>query len=347
MKCHFPALLALAFAFVRAYPTLDTTSKSKQVSAVVIFGDSYTDEGLTQYRPGSNGEVGEPGTVLSTGGRVWPEYVNQYSGVKIYDYARSGAVCDSIFSPTSRNGVKQNQIPSFLADNEYVNSTGQRVLDNPSAETVYAIWIGTNDLGNGVFFTDSQPKGFPLTKYTDCVFEQLDRLYDIGARSFVVMNIAPLDLTPQYALPENGGVTNSRYWKDKSQFNSNLTQISETMREYSILVNAVYNYQIPYELKVADRYAKSQFALFDVHSLMSDIWNRPSVYLNGTVPLNVTGYAAGCSTSVCTSKSSWDSYMWYDELHPSEQTDRIIAREFVEVLKGRIDLVQLENSTLL
>lgn len=68
---------------------------------------------------------------------------------------------------------------------------------------------------------------------------------------------------------------------------------------------------------------------------MSDIWNHPSVYLNGTVPLNVTGYAAGCSTSVCTSKSSWDSYMWYDELHPSEQTDRVIAREFVEVIKGR------------
>jgi hypothetical protein len=164
--------------------------------------------------------------------------------------------------------VKQDQLPSFLADNEYVNSTGQRVLDNPSAETVYAIWIGTNDLGNGVFFTDSQPKGFPLTKYTDCVFEQLDRLYDIGARRFVLMNIAPLDLTPQYALPENGGVTNSRYWKNKSQFNSNLTQISETMREYSILINAIYNYRIPYELKVASRYARSQFTLFDVHSLV-------------------------------------------------------------------------------
>lgn len=61
MKCPFPALLALACAIVRAYPTLaDTTSKPKQVSSVVIFGDSYTDDGLTQYRPDSNGEVGEP-----------------------------------------------------------------------------------------------------------------------------------------------------------------------------------------------------------------------------------------------------------------------------------------------
>lgn len=250
--------------------------------------------------------------------------------------------------------MKQDQIPSFLADNQYVNSTGQRVLYNPSTETVYAIWIGTNDLGNGVFFTESQPKGLSLTNYTDCVFEQLDRLYAIGARRFVVMNIAPLNLSPQYALPENDGVTTPTYWRDKIQYNSNITQISEKMRQYSTLVNAIYKFQIPYELKIANRYAKSQFALFDVHSLvslphlrkhpivshisasqMSDIWSNPSNYLNGTAPLNVTGYAAECPMSICTSKSSWDSYMWFDELHPSEQTDRVIAKEFLKVLAGR------------
>ena len=164
--------------------------------------------------------------------------------------------------------MKQDQIPTFLADNQYVNSIGQRALYNPSAQTVYAIWIGTNDLGNGVFLTENQPKGMPITNYTDCVFEQLDHLYAIGARRFVVMNIAPLDLSPQYALPENGGVTAPRYWKDKIQYNSNLTQISEKMRQYSTLVNAIYEYQIPYELKVTNRYAKSEFALFDVHSLV-------------------------------------------------------------------------------
>lgn len=32
---------------------------------------------------------------------------------------------------------------------------------------------------------------------------------------------------------------------------------------------------------------------------------------------------------------SKDGYMWYDELHPSEQVDRVIGREFVEVVEGR------------
>jgi hypothetical protein len=67
---------------------------------------------------------------------------------------------------------------------------------------------------------------------------------------------------------------------------------------------------------------------------MSDIWHNPSAYLNGTVPLNVTGYITGCTATTCVSKSAWDSYMWYDVLHPSEQTERIIAREFLGVVNG-------------
>jgi phospholipase/lecithinase/hemolysin len=135
-------------------------------------------------------------------------------------------------------------------------------------ETIYAIWIGTNDLGNRAFFTDSQPDGMSITAYTDCVFEQLDRLYEVGARRFVLMNIAPLYVSPQYARPENGGVESSQFWSDKAEFNANLTQTTEKMRQYSTLVNAVYGYRVPYELKVAGRYPRSSFAVFDTHSLV-------------------------------------------------------------------------------
>jgi phospholipase/lecithinase/hemolysin len=68
---------------------------------------------------------------------------------------------------------------------------------------------------------------------------------------------------------------------------------------------------------------------------MTDIWNRPSLYLNGTAPLNVTGYVTQCSNTTCADSAARDSYMWYDELHPSEQTDRIIAQEFVEVVQEK------------
>jgi hypothetical protein len=65
-----------------------------------------------------------------------------------------------------------------------------------------------------------------------------------------------------------------------------------------------------------------------------DIWNRPSEYLNGTAPLNVTGFVTGCATTTCSEKSDWDSFLWYDELHPSEQASRVVAEEFIKVVKG-------------
>ena len=69
---------------------------------------------------------------------------------------------------------------------------------------------------------------------------------------------------------------------------------------------------------------------------MTDIINHPAQYLNGTAPANVTGYSHQCSVAGtnCTASASPDSFVWYDPLHPSEQTDRIIARNFVDVVKG-------------
>lgn len=69
---------------------------------------------------------------------------------------------------------------------------------------------------------------------------------------------------------------------------------------------------------------------------MTDIHTNPSTYLNGTAPLNVNGYVNHCNTTgmECVANSSPDSFLWYDELHPSEQTERVVAREFVSVVEG-------------
>jgi hypothetical protein len=208
----------------------------------------------------------------STGGRVWPQYLEQYAGVKSYDYAVSGAVCDATHALNQRNGILQNQLPTFLSNKAYKNTTtGKPILNIPKSETVYAVWIGTNDLGNGVFLGERQPKGVPVTAYTDCVYAQLDRLYESGARYFVILNNGPLDLIPQYALPENDGVTWSRFWTDKLQYNANITQTSEKMRAYVDFANEIFTYKTGFEVQVNKRYRGSRFAVFDTQSFVSDV----------------------------------------------------------------------------
>lgn len=67
------------------------------------------------------------------------------------------------------------------------------------------------------------------------------------------------------------------------------------------------------------------------------MYTNPSNYLNGTAPLNVTTWINQCTDingTMCSARSSPDSYLWYDELHPSEQADRNVAKEFVKVING-------------
>lgn len=67
------------------------------------------------------------------------------------------------------------------------------------------------------------------------------------------------------------------------------------------------------------------------------MYHHPDQYFNGTEPPNVQGWVNHCDLqdSNCHQQPSRDSYIWYDELHPSEQTSRIIGEKFVDVVKGK------------
>ncbi|KAK4499334.1 hypothetical protein PRZ48_009847 [Zasmidium cellare] len=316
----------------------------KKFTSLVAFGDSYTDDSRLGYFGAHNGTAPPVGWVnpvnyaASSGGRIWVEYVKQYTGVNLYNYAVSGAVCSNAITPRTFTtydfpAVREYEIPAYLADAKYVEPNGAKFVINPPDETVYTIWIGTNDLGVDALLTDSQVKGKTIVDYMDCVYEQLERLYESGARWFVVLNAAPLNLTPLYGLPEKGGVITGGYWPNKP---SNTTEISYRMLESVATVNSIYEYRTAFAAQISSAFKDAHFAVFDVHGLMTDIYNNPSAYLNGTAPLNVTGAVHECDASgaACTNSESPDSFMWYDDLHPSEQTDRVIAREFVGVVKG-------------
>lgn len=110
------------------------------------------------------------------------------------------------------------EVDAFIADTKYKNkTTGTNTLytDRKSDNTVYSMWIGTNDLGTGAFLTDSSLLGTTIPDYVDCVFEKFDRIYKAGGRYFVLFNAAPLELSPLYGKQAAGGLTVSQYWTDK------------------------------------------------------------------------------------------------------------------------------------
>jgi phospholipase/lecithinase/hemolysin len=92
------------------------------------------------------------------------------------------------------------------------------------------------------------------------------------------------------------------------------------------------------------RWLKLKFnraGVIDCYALFEDIYQHPATYLNGTDPLSVDtapaqceyevngGPVGGACPPVITEAARRDSYMWWDELHPGEQTGRVLAKEVV------------------
>jgi len=315
---------------------------------LVTFGDSYTDESRLGYFTSHDGQAPPVGYLLPSsnstpgGGTTWARFVSDNTGAMLYDYAVSGAVCDNniIFRYlASINGPFPDvvyEVDAFVADSKFVNATtGKNSLftNRRSSNTVYSMWIGTNDLGAYGFLTDSSSNGTVISDYVDCIYSKFDTIYANGGRYFILMNTAPLQLSPLYGMPGAGGLASSHYWPDKP---ANISEYSGKMKEYTTTVNSLFDYRTPYELLVKKRYPEASIAIYDVHSLITDIYNDPTGYL--TAPANVTGQYYHCDPAtgtICTSSSvSADHYLWYDELHPSQQTDKTIAKEFANVVKG-------------
>lgn len=148
--------------------TTGVSFASRPFQNLVTFGDSYTDNGRLAYYINNNGTPPPAGTlqqqsnVTATGGYAWGQLVEQSAGVAYFDYAISGATCSnkiiSRYFPTIRKpfpSVVDDELPSFLADVEAKTLYLNRTAEN----TVYALWIGTNDLGPNGFLTDSQAPG--------------------------------------------------------------------------------------------------------------------------------------------------------------------------------------------
>jgi hypothetical protein len=150
-------------------------------------------------------------------------------------------------------------------------------MNNPPDETVYSIFIGTNDLGNYAFISDAQVAGTTIVDYTDCVFKSIQSVYDNGGRYFVLQNVAPLNLAPQYGLPGKGGLATTQYWPDKP---SNITEISYKMLEYVSLVNNVFKYETPYLTEVVKRFPGAHIAIMDINGLVS--------HPTSPTPINIT-----------------------------------------------------------
>ncbi|KAJ6540781.1 GDSL lipase/acylhydrolase [Mycena sp. CBHHK59/15] len=280
-----------------------------QIKNLVTFGDSYTDVVIT----------GDQAT-------AWPVYAAGYAHVALHPFARAGATCSNNLTFRPFPPVFESQLPLYFTE----KSNGSLRLS--ADETIYTLWIGTNDLGVSALLTGSNEAS--LVDVTECMINWVKVLYESGARNFIFQNMIPLELTILYSANSYP----NRYWA----FERNTTEWSILMTEMVLSGNKLTQLMLQ---ALVPTLSGAHIALFDSHSLFQDMFDHPALYLNGTAPLNVTGAWDACvaplgsngTPLVCTvaNGTDRDSFLWADELHPSEQADRIVAREIALILEGK------------
>ncbi|KJA24292.1 carbohydrate esterase family 16 protein [Hypholoma sublateritium FD-334 SS-4] len=203
------------------------------------FGDSYTTTGFN-ISAGVNST--DPGFVSSNG----PNWVQQLrdtynvGGTKIFNLASGGATIDAKlvtpFEPTVLSIVDQvAQFKSILAPKP---AGAQWSSDN----TLFAVWIGINDVGNSFGWTNITQSTFN-TVLMNRLESQLEILYESGARNFLFLTVPPTNRAP--LIVEQGQNSVSLIKADLANYNAQLrsTALGFQAKHHDIQTATVFDTQ--------------------------------------------------------------------------------------------------------
>ncbi|THH26329.1 hypothetical protein EUX98_g7858 [Antrodiella citrinella] len=244
---------------------------AKQIQRLVVFGDSYSVQ-----------NVGD--------GRIqWPDWVASpdYANVELFDFAQSGATCSEALTPRTFPAIMQDELPLFTAQQQ--NGTLPKLN---AGETLFAAWIGTNDVGRGVFVERGPGAGGHASGH-----DELCR--GVGAEG-VRARRPELPLVERTSTPFNSLVHSYRRRWSRSNGAPMLPQLDAYIsRYYTIAHNATLFHYHDAGAHHRGGTPCTRFMLSALaptarrsHSLLMDVIEDPQSYLNGTAPFNVTGRAS-------------------------------------------------------
>jgi len=305
---------ALLFIFSAVAGHAQDVVHAPDYTSIVIFGDSLSDTGNVAHLAQAKYGVRIPGPAVDytdgrfTDGADTLPAAEKYFGVWIEQLAATlpakPTIKDSLDGGTdyaygfafTGNGTSTLAFSSTLSVN--VENIGQQITDylatHPkiTSKTLFVVWGGANDLLNATSEND----------VIDADINQalnIQRLIDAGATQFIVPNLPPLGSIPRL----NGSPT---------------TSVPAT--EASALFNEVLGLVLPL-LKDFNPGKHVTISELDVFSLFNQIIASPSTYSL----TNVTASSQGIAVDP-------DTYLFWDDLHPTTHGHNILATTAAGVL---------------
>ncbi|KAL7336072.1 hypothetical protein PS15p_201444 [Mucor circinelloides] len=203
MRSFFLYCLVYCAAIVQAgvvsYSSYVKRSISK-FNTIFAFGDSYTANGsLKDFYANNDVDFDEadlhPDTIStikrSTNGILYIEYLSKLmNDASLYDFAQSGATANNDLVAHPGSIDMTHQIGRYLASN---------VAKEPKDTSLYVLWTGVNDVR--LLFEEEDDDSARRSMVDDIaasISNDMQRLYDVGAKYTIFLGLIPLDLIPMY-----------------------------------------------------------------------------------------------------------------------------------------------------
>jgi thermolabile hemolysin len=252
------------------------------VERMVIFGDSMSDTGnlktwlrIFPREPYFAGRF--------SNGPIWVDYFGLHSSISIQNWALGGLISKSSnINNTMLDSIKLAISSSADAEIKryYQKSLYNRPISKPK-ETLFFIWVGGNDYLNKMdsniadIFLD-QPE-YPIEGLNDFtttvasnIIDNIDMLYQVGARKFLLANLPNLGLLPRLK-------HNKTYHMNEDK-RIRLFKLSQKMTQVGI------NHNLELARLVDEYKAKHPdvtISLMNINQVISNILNQISLDGNG------------------------------------------------------------------
>lgn len=276
-------------------------SKDKNISRIILFGDSLSDMG-NLYRS-HNGALPKSPPYFQghfSDGEIWIEHFAKHLNIPRYlisNYAYGGA------------SITQTWRPVYGLEKQI----GQYLTWNPTADenALYVVWIGSNDFVYGV----SGPIEDAVDQAAYKVEEQLRLLISHGAKNFLLPNLPNFAISPV------------AHDIDKQQGGNDFsTMLTSLASEYNKRLAKVIN-------KLGNEFKDVTFASYDTFSLLEyAIKNYKHLGFKNNIDRCNPNGVNDFSQKVCSNPFE---YVFWDDLHPTSHTHAILAREIFKAVEKK------------
>lgn len=281
--------LAINWNFLRR----DVAKRQTGSHFLFLFGDSYTRVEFNNKKaaPSAANPIGNPAFPgdTTTGGLNWPVMLGSKYNTSLtlmYDYGYGGAVInETIVKPPNNAPVNDlnDQVNLFK-----LNFTKSNVNWAEPHRSLFAFWFGQNDVYQSWNRSYSDPS-WRFNAALDGYFTRMDELYQLGARDFLWIGVAPILRTPlvQSSTPTNQTAIVNLCTLFNSGLSSRATTFASTHKD------------------ITWRY-------YDPAPAFNRVLNNPSKY--------------GLVNSSCQS-SKGTTCPWWDHFHPAIRIHEQIAAD--------------------